>query len=258
MTDWQMVVESFPDGRQTFPRLTGPPRPPRTGPRLVVTTHAVRARASRRAGVQRLRIGLARGRAQPRRDGRPRPASIAARCDFSDGTIVIQKYEPMTADMTARFKFVDGKIVLDRIDLVTDGAVSDMTGVVDLSELARAALSDQVDDPVSEAARDLLRARQVHAVRRRPLHRHVPHVQGRPRAEGRFHQRAGRRQRLSLSESRGLAGLGARSDGGDARHRGFLRRQGRLQVPDGAARQEAISRRARCSTSTIATSISTR
>ena len=38
MTDWRMVVESFPDGRQTFPRLTGPPRPPRTGPRPVVTT----------------------------------------------------------------------------------------------------------------------------------------------------------------------------------------------------------------------------
>ena len=38
MTDWRMVVESFPDGRQTFPRLTGPPRTPRTGPRPVVTT----------------------------------------------------------------------------------------------------------------------------------------------------------------------------------------------------------------------------
>ena len=33
-----MIVESFPDGRQTFPRLTGPPRPPRTGPPIVVTT----------------------------------------------------------------------------------------------------------------------------------------------------------------------------------------------------------------------------
>ena len=38
MTDWRMVVESFPDGRQTFPRLTGPPRQPRTGPRPFVTT----------------------------------------------------------------------------------------------------------------------------------------------------------------------------------------------------------------------------
>ena len=36
MTDWRMVVESFPDGRQTFPRVTGPPRPPRTGPSPVV------------------------------------------------------------------------------------------------------------------------------------------------------------------------------------------------------------------------------
>ena len=45
---------------------------------------------------------------------------------------MIQKYEPMNADMTAGFKVVDNKIVLDRIDLVTDGAVSRMTGVVDL------------------------------------------------------------------------------------------------------------------------------
>ena len=28
MTDWRMVVESFPDGRQTIPRLSGPPRAP--------------------------------------------------------------------------------------------------------------------------------------------------------------------------------------------------------------------------------------
>ena len=38
MTDWRMTIESFPDGRQNFPRLAGPPRQPRTGPRLVVTT----------------------------------------------------------------------------------------------------------------------------------------------------------------------------------------------------------------------------
>src|SRR5688500_7123970 len=38
MTDWRMVIESFPDGRQTFPRLNGPPRERRTGPRPVVTT----------------------------------------------------------------------------------------------------------------------------------------------------------------------------------------------------------------------------
>jgi translocation and assembly module TamB len=45
---------------------------------------------------------------------------------------VIQKYEPMTAAMTADFTVADGKIVMDRINLTTDGAVSDMTGVVEL------------------------------------------------------------------------------------------------------------------------------
>ena len=38
MSDWVMVVESFPGGKHNWPRVSGPPRPPRTGPRLVVTT----------------------------------------------------------------------------------------------------------------------------------------------------------------------------------------------------------------------------
>ena len=131
MTDWTMTVESFPDGRQTFPRLTGPPRAPRTGPRLVVTTmQYVRAHRGRlvfndygsdwfavapNLDVTVTKAGDYRGQAR-----------------FSDGTIKIQKYEPMSADLTAGFKFVDNKIVLDRITLVTDGAVSRMTGVVDM------------------------------------------------------------------------------------------------------------------------------
>ena len=34
----------------------------------------------------------------------------------------------MNADLSSAFKFADGKIVFDRIDLLTDGAVSTMTG----------------------------------------------------------------------------------------------------------------------------------
>jgi hypothetical protein len=130
MTDWRMVVESFPDGRQTFPRLTGPPRPPRTRPRSFVTTmRYVRAHRGElvfndfgsdwRAVAPNLEVTVAKG------DG------YRGRMSFSDGTIVIQKYEPMKADLTASLAFVDGKIVMDRIDLITDGAVSTMTGVVD-------------------------------------------------------------------------------------------------------------------------------
>jgi len=131
MTDWKMTVESFPDGRQTFPRLNGPPRKPRTGPPLVVTTmQYVRAHRGElifndygsdwRAVARNLDVTVTKG-AQYRGEAR-----------FTNGTIVIQKYESMTADMTAGFKVVDNKIVLDRIDLLTDGAVSRMTGVVDL------------------------------------------------------------------------------------------------------------------------------
>jgi translocation and assembly module TamB len=39
----------------------------------------------------------------------------------------------MTADMTLAFKFKDGRMVMDRIDLLTDGAVTEMTGVAELA-----------------------------------------------------------------------------------------------------------------------------
>ncbi len=131
MSDWRMVVESFPDGRQTFPRLTGPPRKPRTGPRPVVTTlQYVRAHRGElvfndygsdwRAIAPNLEVIVAKGR------------DYRGKMRFTGGTIVIQKYEPMQADLTATLAFIDGRIVMDRIDLVTDGAVSTMSGVVDL------------------------------------------------------------------------------------------------------------------------------
>ncbi len=130
MTDWRMVVESFPDGRQTFPRVTGPPRAPRTGPPLVVTTlqyvHAYRGElvindygsdwfaVAPNLDVTVAKVGEYRGTLK-----------------FNRGNIAIQKYVPMAADLSAAFKFVDGKVIFDRIELLTDGAVSEMTGVVD-------------------------------------------------------------------------------------------------------------------------------
>jgi hypothetical protein len=132
MSDWRMVVESFPDGRQTFPRVTGPPRQPRSGPRPVVTTlayvHATRGEfvfndygsdwstVARNLDVTVVKTTEYRGQAR-----------------FNGGTVVIQKYEPMTADAYATFKIDGGKVVMDRIDLVTDGAVSQLTGVVDIA-----------------------------------------------------------------------------------------------------------------------------
>src|SRR6186997_2872609 len=108
MTDWRMTVESYPDGRQTFPRLTGPPRKPRTGPAIVVTTmQLIRAHRGElifndygsdwRAVARNLDVTVTKG------------AQYGGEARFTDGTIVIQKYEPMKADMSAGFKVVDNK-----------------------------------------------------------------------------------------------------------------------------------------------------
>jgi hypothetical protein len=43
MTDWRMTVETFPDSRQTFPRLNSPPRKPHRPPLVVTTMQHVRA-----------------------------------------------------------------------------------------------------------------------------------------------------------------------------------------------------------------------
>ena len=130
MTDWRMTVESFPDGRQTFPRVTGPPRSPRSGPGLVRTTlqyvHAHRGElvindygsdwfaVLPNFDVTVARIGEYRGTLK-----------------FDGGSIAIQKYVPMTAQFSSAFRLTDGKIVFDRMDLVTDGAVSQLSGVID-------------------------------------------------------------------------------------------------------------------------------
>jgi hypothetical protein len=132
MTDWRMIVESFPDGRQTFPRVTGPPRAPRTGPAPVVTTlqyiHAHRGEliyndfgSDWRAVARNLDVTVSKG------------AEYGGTATFTNGTVAIQKYLPMSADMSASFKIVDGRILLDRIDLVSDGAVSSAAGVVELA-----------------------------------------------------------------------------------------------------------------------------
>ena len=132
MSDWRMVVESFPDGRQTFPRVTGPPRPPRTGPSPVVTTlQYVRAwrgefvyrdfGSNWSAVTRNLDVNVAK------------LIEYRGGIRFSNSTITIQNYRPMTASMGATFKVVNGQVVFDRMRLITDGTVSDLTGVVDIA-----------------------------------------------------------------------------------------------------------------------------
>ncbi len=131
MTDWRMVVETFAEGGHNWPRLNGPPRPPPTRPRPVVTTlqqvHAYRGEfvfddhgsnwgvTAPNLDVTVSKIGEYRGTAA-----------------FTGGTVFFSDFLPMSADMSTTFKIDGGKVVLEKIDLITDGAVSDLTGTVDL------------------------------------------------------------------------------------------------------------------------------
>jgi hypothetical protein len=128
MSDWQMYAEVLPGGRHNFPRFT------RNGPRRrsAWTTTLAYVRAHRGEFVfedhetpwstvaRNLDVVVARPTSEYR-----------GQATFSNGTIQIQRYEPMRADLNTSFRIVDGKVVLDRIDLVSDGARSMITGILD-------------------------------------------------------------------------------------------------------------------------------
>jgi hypothetical protein len=131
MTDWRMVVETFAEGRHNWPRLNGPPRPPSTGPRRVTTTlqhvHAYRGEFDfddhgSRWGVIAPNLDVTVSKL----------AGYGGSASFSGGTVYFSDFLPMSAQMSTTFTIDGGKVLLDKISLITDGAVSDLTGQVDL------------------------------------------------------------------------------------------------------------------------------
>ena len=130
MTDWDMVIEVFRDGKHSMPKLTPERRP--EGPRRFVTTaREVRTERGQLTfedhgtpwGVvcRNLSVAVVRSRGEYR-----------GRSSFSGGTIWIQDYVPMGAAMETGFSIDGGRLHLDRIDLITDGARSTLTGDVDV------------------------------------------------------------------------------------------------------------------------------
>ncbi len=130
LSDWRLIVESYPNAVHNWPRLNGPPRPPRTTPRLLITT------------VQHLRA--TRGHLIVRDFGSnwgldaPNLEIVAAKgvdyrgtMTWSGGTLQIQQYEPMWAHFASSFTVKDGKVVMDRMVLDADGALLQAHGVID-------------------------------------------------------------------------------------------------------------------------------
>lgn len=128
MSDWQMVVETWPGDRHNLPKFTSGSDGPR---RFVTTMQYVRAQQGEFTYLDH---------------GAPW-STIARNLDltvsnvvgyrgeasFTGGTITIQDYVPMSADMKAVFKIEGGNVHFDRINLVTDGAESVITGDADIA-----------------------------------------------------------------------------------------------------------------------------
>ncbi|MCA1583375.1 MAG: hypothetical protein LC791_00910, partial [Acidobacteria bacterium] len=132
MTDWRMVVETFPTGRHNWPRLNGPPRSPSTGPRPVVTT--VKYVRAHRGEFVFDDYGGKWGVVAPNLDVTvAKTTDYGGQARFHGGTVRFEGFLPMWANVSTAFTIRGGKVLLDKIDLATDGASSVLTGSIDLA-----------------------------------------------------------------------------------------------------------------------------
>jgi translocation-and-assembly-module (TAM) inner membrane subunit TamB-like protein len=133
MSDWQMLVEQFPNGRHNFPRVAGPPRkgPPKKPSNFHTTLQSVIARNGRftyedhgtpwSVNCPNLTVNVFRGL-----------DTYRGTAQFSRGTVKIQSYEPFAADMQTRFRIDGGVVKLEDINLQSTGASTRVNGYVDL------------------------------------------------------------------------------------------------------------------------------
>lgn len=132
LTGWKMLVEKFDEG-DNFPRLRRSNNPPSRGPsRFRTTLRYVRASEGEFAY-----------------EDHESPWSLFApnlnvtvtnlptyhgEATFKGGLITIQKNLPMWADFDARFTIDGSRLTLQQIDIVSDGARSSASGVVEMSQ----------------------------------------------------------------------------------------------------------------------------
>jgi hypothetical protein len=130
MTDWQMLVERW-DGAHNFPRFNhddGKPSRPRP---VTVTLRWLRAyRGQFSFEDHETPWGVVCRNLDVNIQNLPNYHGTAT---FSDGTVSIQDFVPMSAKMKAEFVIDGSHIRLGRIDLDTDGASTLARGDVDLA-----------------------------------------------------------------------------------------------------------------------------
>ena len=132
MTDWEMVIESFPGGRHNFPRVKGPPRDPKKPQRKRWFTTTLRQVLATRGHLTYVDHGTPWSIEAPNMRvqlfRRPARNDYGGTASFDGGTIRIQTYEPFSARMQSRFSMKPPNLHFDHINLLTDGAVSVLDG----------------------------------------------------------------------------------------------------------------------------------
>src|SRR3954453_21875664 len=139
MTDWQMLVETFPNSaaypnaRHNFPRFVHESKS--KGPKRFTTTlrWMLASRGSFTyedhgtpwsTAARDLRISISRGFVDTKYRGS---------ASFADSVINIQSYEPFHSSMDSRFTIEGSDLQFSRITMLSDGAQSAMVGSIDMS-----------------------------------------------------------------------------------------------------------------------------
>jgi hypothetical protein len=131
MSGWRMAVETWPNGRHSFPRFTRERTQPPGPKRFVTTVRSVIADDGEfyfedhgvpwSTTARNLEVVVEKNE------------GYGGTAKFTGGTVAIQQYLPMQTDMQGVFT-VEGPLVkFSELTLVSDGSRSDVTGTVDLS-----------------------------------------------------------------------------------------------------------------------------
>ena len=134
MTDWHMVVESYPNGRHNFPKFTRKSPAPRAQPRFTTTLRSVVAQRGSFTYDDHVTPWSTVARdLNVQSTGRRSPPTIWGARRSANGTVKIQSYEAFRADMQSQFTIDNGIVHFSHMDLSGDGSRSAVTGDVDLS-----------------------------------------------------------------------------------------------------------------------------